>query len=191
MIHLKPQLIVTILVTSTLLQSCTIEKRTLLSGYHIERVSEANNNTIVRTAEEQQNIAFCQPSWAGKSICVMLSRKSIQASAGSWRECAKAFQPGEKHCFQFQYHEAHGFRNHRRKLQRRRHWLNKTEWDSLSKQTWKFFLGKSSEYSRLDGPIRPTNMLDCYWRSFVFNPPKTSNWQDDQFKAPRGHDCCR
>jgi hypothetical protein len=61
MIHLKPQLIVTILVTSTLLQSCTIEKRTLLSGYHIEWVSEVNNNTNVRTAEEQQHIALILP----------------------------------------------------------------------------------------------------------------------------------
>jgi len=61
MLHLKPQLIVTILVTSTLLQSCTIEKRTLLSGYHIEWVSEVNNNTNVRTAEEQQHIALILP----------------------------------------------------------------------------------------------------------------------------------
>lgn len=61
MINLTPQLIVTILVTSTLLQSCTIEKRTLLSGHHIEWVSEVNNNRNVRTAEELQHIALIIP----------------------------------------------------------------------------------------------------------------------------------
>jgi hypothetical protein len=61
MINLKSLPILTILVTSTLLQSCTIEKRTLLSGYHIEWVSEVNNNTNVRTAEEQQHIALILP----------------------------------------------------------------------------------------------------------------------------------
>ena len=61
MINLKNLPILTILVTSTFIQSCSIEKRTLLSGYHIEWASEVNNNTNVPKAEEQQNIALILP----------------------------------------------------------------------------------------------------------------------------------
>ena len=61
MINLKSLPILTILVTLTLLQSCSIEKRTLLSGYHMDWISEVNNKTNVRMAEEHQNIALIIP----------------------------------------------------------------------------------------------------------------------------------
>ena len=95
MISLKPQLIVTILVTSTLLQSCTIEKRTLLSGYHIERVSEANNNTNVRTAEEQQNIALIIPKEStglslGQQTLLFVNHPELE---NRFAPCSPANQP--------------------------------------------------------------------------------------------------
>lgn len=61
MVNIKSQLILTILVTSTFLQSCSIEKRMLLPGYHIDWASEVNNNTNVLMAKEQQNIALIIP----------------------------------------------------------------------------------------------------------------------------------
>ena len=111
MISLKPQLIVTILVTSTLLQSCTIEKRTLLSGYHIERVSEANNNTNVRTAEEQQNIALIIPKKStglslGQQTLLFVNHPELE---NRFAPCSPANQPQQaqvpeenlqKHCSQ-------------------------------------------------------------------------------------------
>ena len=111
MISLKPQLIVTILVTSTLLQSCTIEKRTLLSGYHIERVSEANNNTNVRTAEEQQNIALIIPKEStglslGQQTLLFVNHPELE---NRFAPCSPANQPQQaqvpeenlqKHCSQ-------------------------------------------------------------------------------------------
>lgn len=111
MISLKPQLIVTILVTSTLLQSWTIEKRTLLSGYHIERVSEANNNTNVRTAEEQQNIALIIPKEStglslGQQTLLFVNHPELE---NRFAPCSPANQPQQaqipeenlqKHCSQ-------------------------------------------------------------------------------------------
>lgn len=95
MISLKPQLIVNILVTSTLLQSCTIQKRTLLSGYHIEWVSEANNYTNVRTAEEQQNIALIIPKEStglslGQQTLLFVNHPELE---NRFAPCSPANQP--------------------------------------------------------------------------------------------------
>lgn len=111
MINLKNLPILIILVTSTFIQSCSIEKRTLLSGYHIEWVSEVNNNTNVRTAEEQQNIALIIPKEStglslGQQTLLFVNHPELE---NRFAPCSPANQPKQaqvpeedvqKHCSQ-------------------------------------------------------------------------------------------
>ena len=111
MANFKTQLILTICVTSTMLQSCSIEKRTLRSGYHIDWVSEVNNNTNVRMAEEQQNIAIIIPKGStglglGQQTLLFVNPTELGTRAVA---CSPANQPKQeqvpeedvqKHCSQ-------------------------------------------------------------------------------------------